>query len=129
MFDQDVQELLSESKNPEEIGSRSSKIFKQWSNRANTWNPPTDVFENEKSIIVRIEIAGMSDSEFTLSIEENVLAIHGVRSAPNGERAYHRMEILSGEFVSIVELPSPIDYDRVDASYHDGFLLVVLPKV
>lgn len=129
MVEQVDHDLLAESKNPEEVGSQASKAFKQWSTRANMWHPPTDVFENEKSIVVRIEIAGMRDSEFTLSIEESVLAIRGVRPAPDGQRAYHRMEIHSGEFISVVELPGLIDYDRVEASYQDGFLQVILPKV
>lgn len=129
MIEQLDEIFLADSKTPEEIGTKTSKIFKQWSMRANVWNPPTDMFENEKAITVKIEIAGMSDSEFTLSIEENVLAIHGVRAPSKEQSAYHRMEILTGEFMSVVELPGPVDYDRVDASYHDGYLLVVLPKV
>jgi HSP20 family molecular chaperone IbpA len=39
------------------------------------------------------------------------------------------MEISSGEFLSIIELPSAVIYDKVEAVYQDGFLRVILPKV
>jgi HSP20 family protein len=42
--------------------------------------------------------------------------------------AYHQLEILSGEFISLVELPVPVQYDKVSADYADGFLTITLPK-
>jgi HSP20 family molecular chaperone IbpA len=38
------------------------------------------------------------------------------------------MEINYGDFALEVRLPVPVDRDRIDASYTDGFLKVVLPK-
>jgi HSP20 family molecular chaperone IbpA len=38
------------------------------------------------------------------------------------------MEINYGDFVVEVRLPVPIDRERIDASYSDGFLRVSLPK-
>jgi len=38
------------------------------------------------------------------------------------------MEIAYGEFASEVRIPGPVDPDRIEASYADGFLRVVLPK-
>lgn len=128
MIEKLTHQLLSEPKNHEETHPFSPKVFKQWSTRTNIWHPPTDMYETEKSVIVQIEIAGMSEAEFTLSIEENLLAIRGFRSSLQSNGAYHRMEIQSGEFISVVELPVPVDYDRVEASYNDGFLQVLLPK-
>ena len=103
--------------------------FRQWATRAQVWRPPTDVFDNGIAIVVQIEIAGMRDAEFTISLEKDVLAIRGVRSSlATEQRAYYQMEIPSGEFVSMVELPQLIDYDNIEANYLDGFLRVVLPK-
>jgi HSP20 family protein len=101
---------------------------RKWSARAKIWQPPTDVFETDDAIVVKIEIAGMRDAEFVISLEKRTLAVGGVRPTQSSSGAYHQLEIPSGEFVSMVELPAAIEYDRVEAEYSDGFLILVLPK-
>jgi len=32
------------------------------------WNPPTDVYETDASFIVRVEVAGMRQSDFTIDV-------------------------------------------------------------
>ena len=96
--------------------------------RVSIWQPPTDVSETEDSILIRVEIAGMRDAEFAISLEKRLLVIRGVRHAGEQHGAYLQMEIQSGEFVSIVELPTAVDHERVEAEYKDGFLSVILPK-
>ena len=101
----------------------------QWRiiSRPHAWRPPTDVYETEDAIIVRVEVAGMRDADFTISLVERSLTIRGVRQDTSERRAYHQMEIAFGEFYSELELPYLIIPDKVEATYRDGFLRVVLP--
>jgi len=94
-----------------------------------SWSPPTDVYETETSFVVRVEVAGMRQSDFSINIEKNYLVISGVRADSPERRAYHQMEIRFGEFSTAVELPSGVDVERAEAEYEDGFLTVVLPKI
>jgi HSP20 family molecular chaperone IbpA len=96
--------------------------------RPHPWRPPTDVFETEKAIIVRVEIAGMRESDFTLSLVERNLLIKGIRQDTNERRAYYQMEIPYGEFSTEIELPYPIIVEETEAVYRDGFLRIFLPK-
>jgi len=96
--------------------------------RAYAWSPPTDVYETEASFVVRVEIAGMRQADFSISVEDNHLIISGVRTEPPERRAYHQMEIRFGEFSTAVELPPRADVEKAEAEYEDGFLAVVLPK-
>lgn len=96
--------------------------------RSHTWQPPTDVYETEEAIIVRIEVAGMQDDDFTIELDGRYLIIRGVRSEVNERRAYHQMEIRFGEFVAEIELPAPVIPAQVEAVYGNGFLKVILPK-
>jgi HSP20 family protein len=96
--------------------------------RPYVWRPPTDVFENEEAIIVRVEIAGMRESDFAIHLVDRNLQIRGVRQDIPERRAYHQMEIPFGEFCTEIELIVPIIPDGVDAVYRDGFLRVTLPK-
>jgi HSP20 family protein len=92
------------------------------------WRPPTDYFEVEDRFVVRVEIPGMKDGEFSVSVENNLLTIRGDRQDTGERRAFHQMEIHFGEFSSEVELPANVDANQIQAEYEDGFLWVFLPK-
>jgi len=96
--------------------------------RPHAWRPLTDVYETEDAIIIRVEVAGMRESDFTISLVERSLTIRGVRQDTAERRAYHQMEIPYGEFNTEVELPYPIISEQVEAVYRDGFLRIMLPK-
>jgi len=100
-----------------------------WQVRSSVWNPPTDVYETEESLVIKIEAAGMRDEDFEVVIEKNILVISGVRFDQNERRVYHQMEIMSGKFEIAVQLPVQIDIDHAAAEYKDGFLIVIFPKV
>lgn len=93
-----------------------------------TWHPPTDVYETDAHYVVRVEVAGMSEGDFTISIADWTLVITGVRQDPSDKLAFHQMEIGCGEFRSEVVLPGPVDEGGVEATYADGFLRIMLPK-
>jgi len=93
-----------------------------------TWRPPTDVYETDDYIVVKVEIAGMAESDFTISLSDNLLTITGTRVDPVSKLAYQQLEIPYGDFRTDVYLPWAIDNDEVEATYQDGFLKVILPK-
>ena len=100
-----------------------------WQVRSSVWNPPTDVYETEDKLIIKIEVAGMRDEDFELTIEKNLLMISGVRPDQGERRAYHQMEIMFGKFEIAIQLPVHIDIDNALAEYKDGFLTIIFPKV
>lgn len=97
--------------------------------RAKVWSPPTDMYETDNAYIIRMEIAGMQDEDFTVSVEGNFLLISGNRPDVQERGAYHQMEIRCGKFSSAVVLPSPVDLENASAAYEDGFFRVSLPKL
>jgi HSP20 family protein len=101
-----------------------------WQVRSSIWTPPTDEYETEEAYIVRMEIAGMHEDDFEVSLENNTLFISGSRLDDVSERrAYQQMEIRFGKFASAISLPGPVDVEQAGAEYKDGFLIVVLPKI
>jgi len=99
-----------------------------WHVRSNVWRPPTDVYETEESIIVKMEIAGMRDEDLEAVVQGNLLLISGSRSDTTERKAYHQMEIPFGKFSVGVELPVQVDTENATAEYKDGFLTIQLPK-
>lgn len=92
------------------------------------FRPPTDVYETEDCVEVKVEIAGMRPADFQISLTEEMLVIAGVRQDSSPKRVYQQMEISWGEFRTEVYLPWPVDEDSVEARYVDGFLTVNLPR-
>lgn len=98
-------------------------------NRSRLWRPPMDIYETETELVVRIEIAGMQEEDFKVVQKGRVLSIAGVRADLTERRAYHQMEIPFGEFLIELELPVHVDEKSTFASYQQGFLKIILPKV
>jgi len=96
--------------------------------RTPSWRPPTDIFETNDTIVIRVEIAGMREGDFSIEINRRILTIKGTRPDIAEQRAYHQMEIRFGDFNIDFEFPIPVDSDNIDAVYKDGFLRVVVPK-
>ncbi len=99
-----------------------------WQVRSTVWNPPTDVYETESNLTIRVEVAGMRDEDFDVAIEKNILMIGGTRPDQNERRAYHQMEIMYGKFEIAIQLPVELDIDSARAEYKDGFLTIIFPK-
>lgn len=99
-----------------------------WHVRSNVWSPPTDVYETEKEYVARVEIAGMREDDFEVTVENNILLISGSRPDYTERRAYQQMEIRFGKFSTAVSLPGPVNIEQARAEYKDGFLTVVIPK-
>jgi HSP20 family molecular chaperone IbpA len=92
------------------------------------WRPPTDVYETDSHIVVKIEVAGMEESDFRISLVDRRLVVVGRRKDPQGKLIYHNMEIHYGEFLSEVWLGFALDQTAIEATYEGGFLFVRLPK-
>lgn len=100
-----------------------------WQLTTGAWSPPTDVFETEAEYLVRVEVAGIRETDLEISFQDGILAISGTRSdVPAERRAYHQMEIHFGKFSTAIGVPGPVDLDHSVAEYKDGFLLVRMPK-
>jgi HSP20 family protein len=96
---------------------------------SHVWSPPTDLVETDEKFVVRVEIAGLRDQDFSVTLDKNYLVIAGSRPDIAERRAYHQMEIRFGEFSTVVALPGPVNPEKTVAEYSDGFLEVTLPKL
>lgn len=96
--------------------------------QAHIWSPPTDLFENEQNYVIRVEVAGMRQQDFSVVLDNNLLTISGSRPDTPERRAYHQMEVRFGEFSTTVAIPGSVNVEKSTAEYEDGFLVVTLPK-
>ena len=94
------------------------------------WRPAIDVFETEKSIVVRVELSSVKSADVKVTVDGELLRISGARRAPPADDVtrLHRMEIPFGRFERTIRIAIPFERERVNASLEDGFLTVTLPK-
>jgi HSP20 family protein len=67
-----------------------------------------------------------------VTVEGNLLTIAGKRASDrsgNEEAHFHARERFAGAFRRIVTLPDGVDAAKVDASYANGVLRILLPKL
>ena len=98
--------------------------------RGDHWQPEIDVFETERAVVVRVELAGVQSQDLRVTVDGDEIRISGTRRAPEpGDLLrLHRMEIASGPFQRRLRVPIPFDREAVTAHLAEGFLTVTLPR-
>lgn len=93
------------------------------------WNPPTDIYETDDALHVKIEVAGLREQDIEVKVNEDYLMIRGHRTddAREGRGRFHLMEIHYGSFERVIRLPRPVDIRTIVATLQNGFLIVRVP--
>ena len=94
------------------------------------WRPPTDVFEKENEVIILLEIAGMKQKDFSITLSGDILTVKGERKekAEPSITGYRNKEINCGMFERNIYLPENVDPDEIAAAYKEGFLEITIKK-
>ena len=92
--------------------------------------PAVDVYEDEKKVMLKLEVPGIDQKDLDVSVENNTLTVKGERKFENEEKEenFHRIERRYGSFFRAFTLPSTVDTEHVQASYNAGVLKLELTK-
>lgn len=96
------------------------------------WEPAIDLYETDEELVVTVELAGVEESDFQMMIHRDMFTIRGERQKimPGSKTGvYHQMEIASGPFERSISLPEAVDAENARASYENGLVTVIVPKV
>jgi HSP20 family protein len=98
--------------------------------KASVWRPFTDVYETDRHLFVRMEVAGVDATDFDIVLRGKVVTIRGVRRdpTPTGRKHFHKMEISLGPFERNVEIPPHIQVSAMEAHYDSGYLVIRMSK-
>jgi len=94
------------------------------------WSPQVDIFENKDQIVLEAELAGMNPEDVDISIENNVLTIHGERKFEKKAEGdnFHRVERSYGSFTRSFTLPPTVSSENANAEFENGILRLILAK-
>src|SRR5262249_17484900 len=92
--------------------------------------PPVDVYEDEHSITLKIEVPGIEEKDIDVRVENNILTVIGERKFEKEEKQenYRRVERQYGSFTRSFTLPTTVDPEQISAEYDKGVLKIQLTK-
>src|SRR5262250_1441137 len=96
-----------------------------------TFAPPVDVYEDEHSVTLKIEVPGIDEKDIDVRVENNTLTVHGERNFEKEEKEenFRRVERQYGCFTRSFTLPNTVDIDSIQANYDKGILKIQLAKM
>jgi HSP20 family protein len=73
--------------------------------------PAVDVYEDEHSVTLKVEVPGIDEKDIDVRIENNTLTVHGERKIEKEEKEenYRRVERQYGSFTRTFTLPTTVD--------------------
>jgi len=106
------------------------RMFDRPSSSPNRWLPRIDVFDREKELVIRVEVAGVDPDDIDVTVEDRTLTISGQRSfeETTDGNGFHRREIFSGEFRRSLVLPEGLDSAEISAKADKGIIEVTIPR-
>lgn len=118
------------------LQDRMNRVFEEslrdsgFSRNPGQFVPYVDIYEDDASLTIKIELPGVRRDDIALDITENVLTISGRKPFEHEDAAenFHVVERQYGFFRRSFNLTGDLDIEGVDANYHAGVLEVVLPK-
>ena len=98
--------------------------------RRPAWEPPVDVIETEREVIVYAALPGADPETVQVRIEDCALVLAGERTLPPEFRAaltIHRLELPQGAFLRRIALP-PGHYESARLANVNNCLVIRLTK-
>jgi HSP20 family protein len=120
------------------LQDRMNRLFRESYNEggrdesltASSFAPAVDVYEDEHTVTLKLEVPGIDEKDIDIRLENNTLTVHGERKIEKDEKEenYRRVERQYGSFTRTFTLPSTVDSEKVSANYDKGVLKIALPK-
>jgi len=92
------------------------------------WQPKVDIYRRVDGLLVKVELAGVEEQDFRVSINDHTLTIEGKRRdwTISDIESPLSMEITYDWFKRVIPLPQPVHIDNIQTDYRDGMLLIYL---
>jgi HSP20 family molecular chaperone IbpA len=93
------------------------------------WEPPVDVFESERELIVVVALPGVPNGQVEVLPEPGELLVRAQCKIPftADEWAVCRLEIPYGRFERRIAIP-PVRPDTLKSEFRDGYLIMQFEK-
>lgn len=93
--------------------------------------PRVDVIDRDEEVLVRAELPGVEKDDLDVTVTDDAVTLKAsTRHQKQEEKGdFHRCEISRGDFTRSLSLPAGVDAEKARATFRDGLLELVLPKL
>jgi HSP20 family protein len=93
--------------------------------------PSVDIIDRDNEIIVKAELPGVDKKDLDVSMSDNAATIKATsyKEAQEEKGDYYRSEIAQGSYMRTVALPAEVDGAKCKATFKNGVLELVIPKL
>ena len=97
---------------------------------ANTTMPAVNIKEGKEDFTIEVAAPGFEKKDFKIDLNNNVLEISSEKEVNNEEsnERLMRSEFQYSSFKRFFTLPNTVESEKINATYKDGILNVVIPK-
>ena len=88
---------------------------------------PMDAWREGDRFVIEFDLPGVAPDTIDLDVERNVLTVRAERLPASGEWQMLASERTRGAFSRQLVLGDNLDLDRIEASYQDGVLRLLVP--
>ena len=89
-----------------------------------------NMYLEDQVLVIELNAPGIAEDQISVQLNKGtVLSISGTRPVRDEKKVFLRKERLEGRFERLLNLPFPVDADRVDARVELGVLTVKLPRL
>ena len=92
------------------------------------WQLPVDAYATDDAIVLVADVPGLKPEDLDMTLEGDTLTIRGEMKPRPENQNYLLRERLTGRFERVLTINTPIDAGKVEATFEDGVLKLVLPK-
>ena len=117
------------------LQNRVNSLFRDFSEGESSMTttnfiPAVDIYEDEKKVVLKLEVPGIQEKDLDVSVENNTLTVKGERKFETEEKEenFHRIERRYGSFFRAFTLPTSVETENIDAKYENGVLRLELKK-
>jgi len=111
-------------------GLRTARPFAGFSAAPLIGLPPCDLRETDKAYTLSVELPGLSKNDIDVQMRNGFITVCGrkLEETEEAHAAYRVSERRFGHFERTFPIPDDADSARIDASFREGLLTIVLPK-
>ena len=106
------------------------RLWPEWRrDMGEDWSPRVNFYEKDGKYHLTAEVPGLKKDEISVSFDHNHLTISGKKESKREEEGtnFYVKETSYGSFSRSFTLPREVDEEKIDASYKDGVLTLVMP--
>jgi len=115
---------MAESKDKELQKNKKADVQKQTQRK--TYPACCDIYSEEDKVIMKLEMPGVNREGLQISVDGDMLIVHGRKDLPAANGDFHVHEIPDGDYHQEYTLDDTIDREKIQAGIKNGLVTITM---